>query len=177
MRFDLSNTCQSAIYFEDIKVKVKVNEKLIAFSKKHTNIARFTGLPIALCYSLLNIAKSVSGVAESVIKGIVNILGAPFSEECNFLNGLKQLFVQFPVHISHTITGFAVLTVCEILTTPVFMLISPTSALEEKKRQAEQTKQILTAVSKNQSIVVVAQNAVQTNLLKVHMFGMKLMYA
>src|SRR5688500_257607 len=103
-KLDLSITCQSAMFFEDINSKA--NEKLIDFSKKHTNIARFIGLPIALCASLLDLAQAVTTLGECLIKGVANILGFPFSKECRLSKCVKQILLQFPLHLFKSAIGW-----------------------------------------------------------------------
>lgn len=148
--FDLSNTAQSAIFFEDLKIKA--SEKLINFSRKHTNIARFTGLPIALSFSLLELARAVSIIGEAFIKGIANIFGAPFSNKCEFLKGIKQIVFQFPIHLIIAAIWWPMETIGTTILTPLSMLISPIEELESKKEIAEESKKILEAMSNNQFI-------------------------
>src|SRR5262245_23503082 len=134
--FDLSVITQSDIFFENLKIKA--SDKLIDFSKKHTNIARFTGIPIALCSSLLRLAQSVSIIVEALIKGFANIVGSPFLNNCTFSKGVKQIFLQFPYHI--ITRAFLCAGIVFEIFTAIGMFISPTSALESRKKEAEDTK-------------------------------------
>lgn len=137
IKFDLS-TSQSIIFFTD--VKIKAGENLIDFSKKHTNIARFIGLPIAICSSLLELSIVVSTVGEIVLKGIINIFGSPFSKKCNLSRGVKQIFLKLPLYIIINAIGFPLATVSEILVTPIKILISPTATLESRTKKTKELR-------------------------------------
>lgn len=172
--FNLSIISQSMMFFEDLKVSV--SEKLINFSKQHTNIARFTGLPIALCSSLLDLAQTVSTIGESLIKGVANIFGSPFSEKCKFSKGVKQIFVQFPAHIFNGVVGWPLGTAFEVLVTPFRMLISPISASESRKEKAEQTKQVLDVISNDRDFRLPQADPIYTAVIKANMLLMKHIY-
>ncbi|MGA8163991.1 MAG: hypothetical protein WB791_03080 [Waddliaceae bacterium] len=111
--FNFSITSQSAMFFQDLEIKA--SDKLIEFSENHTNVARFIGLPIGLCSSLLGLAQAVSNVGESAIKGIANIVGSPFSKKCSLTKGLKQLFIQAPLKLVYNGVKLAYGTVYDIV--------------------------------------------------------------
>lgn len=148
MPFDPSISCQSALFFAG--VKADLSEKLIDFSKNHTNIARFTGLPIAVCFSLLDLAQAISGIVEPLIKGIANIFGSPFLEECEFLKGVKQIVVQFPFHLVNNAITWPIATAFDLLITPAYTLISPVGAFESKYEKAAETKKMLDGIANDQ---------------------------
>jgi len=139
--FNLSNAYQSMMFFEDVKSKAL--EKLIDFSKEHTNIARCIGLPLAFYSSLLDLAQAVSTIGELIIKGIANICGSAFLKECDFKKGVKQLFLQLPCHIIYKAIKWPLGTAFDLLSTPITMLICPTSTLETKKDETEKKNNLM----------------------------------
>lgn len=171
--FNLSVTSQSAMFFEDLKIKA--SDKLIEFSNSHTNLARFTGLSIGLCSSLLDLAQCVSNVGESAIKGVANIFGSPFSKKCSFKKGVKQLFVQVPLKLVNDGLGLAFGIVYEILGRPIGMLISPKGSLKLSKKNAEAKIRLLDIVS-NGRRTRLRGNPIEVNIMKINLSVTKLLY-
>jgi hypothetical protein len=68
-------------------------------SKASKRIIKLCGFAIGIASVLLTLAKRIGRIAEGIIKGFINIFGAPFLEEADFLIGLKQLFVDTPFQI------------------------------------------------------------------------------
>lgn len=62
-------------------------------SKKHS-VFRLSGPVIGVVSGALTIATRVSLLAENVFKGLINILGSPFSTSCSISRGLNQLTIQ-----------------------------------------------------------------------------------
>lgn len=170
---DLSTTSQSTIFFEDLKMKA--SEKIVNFSKQHTNIARFTGLPIGLCFSLLNLAKAVSNIGETLIKGLANIFGSPFSEQCKFSKGVKQIFLQLPGHIIHSALQLPLETVFEVLTIPG-MFILPVSTAELRKYEANSKKQALQSLADRTSYNLPKNEPIKKIFIKLTSLILKHLY-
>ena len=145
--FNFSIVCQSTIFFADLTIDA--SERLIEFSKTHNNIARFMGLPIALCFSLLDLAQAISTLGEVIIKGIANIFGSPFSEKYKFSKGVKQIFFQLPLNLLRSVIGVPLKIVVQILNLSIRMLVSPTNALESNKIEVESVKKILETMVKD----------------------------
>lgn len=171
--FNLSVTSQSAIFFNDLKTDF--SKKLVNFSNEHTTLARFTGLPIALCFSLLNLAESIATIGESLIKGIANIFGSRFSKDCTFAKGIKQIFLQLPLHIVNC--ALRPIDVCyDTLTTPFFMLVNPTDSTKSMKDICEQKYQMIQDISNNTPIVINAETELGREIKKQNFTVLKHMY-
>ena len=171
---NLSNSCQSKMFFGDIKSKAL--EKLIDFSKEHTNLTRSIGLPLALCSSLLDLAQAVSTIGELLIKGIANIFGSPFSEKCKCLNGVKQIFAQLPGNIVYTGLTWPLNTAGDLLYTPIAMLFYPTSVLEYKHRQAEGEKELMNIIANDREYTLSETNPIITAISHFIISTLKQLY-
>lgn len=144
-QFDFSNVAQSKYSFDEWSIHSY--GQLIGFSKKHHTLARFIGLPLAVCSTLVNLASSIATIAESVFKGIGNVFGAPFSPKCDFLKGVKQLFVQSSVHLSHGLVNLLLIDIPNLLITPARMMISPLATLDDYKKSVEDEKEMFDFVT------------------------------
>lgn len=136
--FDASISFQSTIFFVDMKIKML--EEFVDFSKAHKNAARCMGLPVALCLSLVDFAQSISTIAEALIKGIANIFGSLFSEDYQFLRGLRQITVEFPLYLFACAVLWPLKTMSEIATMPFKMEGFPISALEVRKNIVQEER-------------------------------------
>lgn len=143
--FHPSITSQSYIFFE--KKRVQINKKLVEFSGNNPNLARFTGLPIGVCFTLLSLAQTVSSIAESLIKGIFNIFGFPFSDECRPLTGVKQLFLQLPLKLIYGGISCTFEASCELFAMPIGIAIKPVDQYSSNKRTTERIFNLTVAVS------------------------------
>jgi hypothetical protein len=65
-------------------------------SKKSHFAMRFSGFWLAIASSAIATAGRVGRIGETIIKGFANIFGSRFSNKCECLKGLKQLFIQLP---------------------------------------------------------------------------------
>lgn len=139
--FEFSHVAQSAIFFE--KQKIEVYENLIDFSKQHRIAACFIGLPVAVCFALVDIAKSISTVAEAIFKGLGNIFGSAFSDKYSLLKGVKQLFVQSSLNLSLGAFTSIFVNIPEMFMASVRMLLSPSSALNYYKKIEESEREML----------------------------------
>ena len=90
---------------------------------------RFTGFPIGQVSALATIFFRTIAVVEPLFKGFANILGAPFSERCEALRGMKQLFVDLPVNVAKLILLMPIEVAGDFLATPLAMLVSPEYAM------------------------------------------------
>ncbi len=97
MNFNLSNIAQSQKFFCDVKSDMydAVND-----SAKGSGWMRATGPIIAAGSALLNLSARVATIGENLVKGLANIFGSPVSKNCSAFQGLKQLFVQLPLHLT-----------------------------------------------------------------------------
>lgn len=79
------------------QVNLEVNRfEIWAYDHLHqaaskTEWIRPAGLLIGCAKGLLTIAKTVATIAETIFKGLGNILGSRFSKKCHFKLGCKQL--------------------------------------------------------------------------------------
>ncbi|MEM1282145.1 MAG: hypothetical protein AAGG81_01185 [Chlamydiota bacterium] len=87
-------------------------------------LLRLSGPFVAVASSLLTLCERVGSVVETILKGLGNILIFPFTKKCEFLKGLKQLFIELPINVLSLIfspleIGFgAVITIGSILIRP-----------------------------------------------------------
>jgi hypothetical protein len=172
-KLNFSITCQSMLFFQDLKIET--SEKLINFSEKHTNTARFIGLPIVLCFSLLSLAETVSTIGETLIKGFANIGGSLFSKDYHLLKGIKQIVYQLPVHLINDVILFPLITGFEILGTPIYMLISPTSALRARKKEVEGKTKMMEIIVHNQPFQL-PPHPIAKEITNYYILGMKHRY-
>jgi hypothetical protein len=156
--FNLAITSQSTMFFDDIKIKAY--DKLIEISKEHEIAIRFIGLPLALCTSLIDLAEAISTIFESLIKGIINIVGSPFSEKCHVLKGVKQIFLQIPLHLISGAIDWSIMLALDIPFATIGMLISPTTILPLRKTVVETSNGIIRDLSEGKTYV--------TNALPIH---------
>jgi len=54
------------------------------------------GLPVGIASALIATTARVAKIGESIIKGLCNLFGSPFSSKCKAINGAKQLFLDCP---------------------------------------------------------------------------------
>lgn len=87
MKIDLKNANHSARI--ENKLKSSIYKKLYAWVKK-TEWVRVTGPSVGAMSGFLTVAKRMGLAGENGVKGIFNILGAPFSQSCKFRRGLYQ---------------------------------------------------------------------------------------
>lgn len=93
-------------------------------SLNHFWLMRFSGLGVGLASATIATIGTVGRVGETAIKGLTNIFGAPCSDNCNFLKGLKQIFIQLPLSILNLIF-IPIPAAGNLLIDPLGMLISP----------------------------------------------------
>ena len=74
----------------EFKFKANMYKELNEASKK-TEWIRIVGFPTAMASGIITIATKVALVAECVIRGLVNVLGAAFSSQCSLRKGLSQI--------------------------------------------------------------------------------------
>lgn len=97
MPFDLSVSGQSSDIEHAIKRKLyKSLYTSSTKSKANKRWIKLSGLGVGIVSGLLTIAKRVGRVGECILKGLINIVGAPCFENCNAVTGLKQLFLEAP---------------------------------------------------------------------------------
>ena len=96
MPFEFNHTMQSDIFFEGLKTSLY--EKIAEASEK-SSWMRASGPLVAIASAALTLSMRVAEVVESIIKGLANIFGSPFSEKCSALKGLKQIFISLPSNV------------------------------------------------------------------------------
>ena len=104
MPFDISISNQ-CLQLED-EIKTKLYGKLFAAANK-SRWVRISGLGVAIATSLITIALRIAYIFELIIKGVVNLLGAPCKGNCRAKKGAKQLFQAFPMALLGLIGSIA----------------------------------------------------------------------
>ncbi len=100
MPFDLTTTGQTSELEHAVKrVLYKSIYESAIESKRNKRWIKLTGLPVGIVSGLLTIAKRIARFAECILKGIINLCGAPFSKSCHAITGLKQLFLEAPLQL------------------------------------------------------------------------------
>lgn len=174
IKFNLSNISQFQILYNELKIKAFDN--LIEFSNQHETLARIAGLPISLCIPLLKIVETIAIVAEASIKGISNIFGAPLSEKCVFSKGVKQIFLQIPLHlILNTITLPLNLSI-GILINLIAISVHPQLVFTLTKNQAKTENGMIEDAIENQ-VYNEPKNPSEHLIFKTQMYLTKKMYA
>lgn len=94
MSLELHNTTQAYRYFDGLEGKMfgKINQA----AQKQSGLMRASGPLVAMSSAVITLAQCVAAVGETLIKGLANLFGAPFSKKCDALKGLKQIFVGVP---------------------------------------------------------------------------------
>lgn len=87
MKIDLKKCGQS--FQIEHSFKKCIYKKMHQKSEKSKWIC-LTGFPLGVLSGVSTIATRIGLVGENGVKGLVNIIGAPFSESCNFSRGLHQ---------------------------------------------------------------------------------------
>lgn len=150
MSFDLSNATQSSSLEHAIKAKLykSVYEKASKSSRKKQWI-RWSGLGIGIVSGLLTLAKRVARIGESILKGMINLVGSLFSDACDAKLGLKQLFLDSTWQLVVKLPLSIIMLVFSIPYKTVSFAISPKSYakglwidhdLDEKQKQIEAPK-------------------------------------
>lgn len=60
---------------------------------------RLSGVVVGLAAALIIVATRTAAVAENVFKGAINIVGSPFSSNCDFCRGVSQLLCGTAKHL------------------------------------------------------------------------------
>lgn len=131
MSFELNNTLQCMRWFEGLKKEMyhDVHKQ----SLDRMVLMRCAGPIIGIASGIIELTMRVAAVFESVIKGLANIFGSPFSKECSALKGLKQLFISSPFHLLVLIARIPVAVIGGVVTTGA-MLIAPDLYSGSRKR-------------------------------------------
>lgn len=150
MPFDLSVSRQSSNMEHAIKARMyKSIYDFATRSKSNKRWIKLSGLGIGIVSGLLTIAKRIACIAESLLKGVINIFGAPFSDQCDPVRGLKQIFVETPLQIVVKLPISLTMLIFSIPFKAFFFVIFPKSYakglwidhdLVEKQRQIEAPK-------------------------------------
>lgn len=100
MPFDLSIARQSSNLEHAIKAKLyKSIYETASESKRKKRWIKLSGLGFGVISGVLTMAKRVARVGESLLKGLINIFGAPLSDQCCAKRGLKMLFLETPFQL------------------------------------------------------------------------------
>lgn len=118
--FNPDHVIESILFFNklDNSLYSKINE----VSKSKPNLVRAAAPLIGLTLAATGLAKRVSAVGEAVIKGLTNILGAPFSNKFDALKGLKQILVSVPFFAFSLVVSPIILTIGAGITTTNMIL-------------------------------------------------------
>lgn len=96
MSFDLT-TNECSIFDHQVKASLyKALYEGVCESKVNKALIKWSGLAIELTAALLTLATRIGSFAECIIKGVSNMFGALFSEDCDFFRGAKQFFIEAP---------------------------------------------------------------------------------
>lgn len=121
----------------DVKINViGLNEKIFNDIEDLANKSGFTRLisPLAGGYVFLSgIVEVVSQIGETLIKGLTNLFGAPFSERCNALRGVKQLFIKLPIKVVFAVFDIAYFAILSVVVT-IGVTVSPSFTGEWARR-------------------------------------------
>lgn len=122
MNFDLSRVDQGAFFLETAHVCLMREIGCLAHKSAAT---RYLAIPAAAASLALSLATVVASVGESIIKGLANILGAPFSKQCDFWRGVKQIFMHAPYKaiVNSTLTvGLPIFVLVVTVVHPKFLM-------------------------------------------------------
>jgi hypothetical protein len=145
MNFKLSNVAQSQKFFCDVKSDMydAVND-----SAKGSSWMRAAGPIIATGSALITLSARVATIGEILVKGLANIFGSPISKNCSVLKGLKQLFVQLPIHFTALALSPIQMVVGGLVTT-FGMAVSPEGYSEsQQKRYMEKSGEFEALITK-----------------------------
>lgn len=123
MHFNISKANQAS-HFEHT-IKAKFYQGLHESSKK-TSVIRITGLCVGVVSGLLTVAKRIGRIAEEIVKGFMNILGAICGvKSCSFLRGLEMLLrasyetaIRLPLSLLSAVFG--------LFSKTIMILVNPT---------------------------------------------------
>lgn len=149
MGLELYNTVQCVVWASQTKTSLYKNANEL--SKEHPNMMRITGIGYGVASASITIALRVGQVGETIIKGFGNIFGAPFSDKCDCLKGLKQIFVLLPLSVLSLITSPLEGTLT-ILTHTLGMLYSPEWYSNTKKEGSADEAAIFNVLSSPYSL-------------------------
>lgn len=121
MPFDVKVTSQSSDVEHGIKSRLYQGLYESASQSKCSKACiRVGGFGIGLVSGILTLTKRISRVVESILKGFINIFGCPFSSECRFFRGVKQILwdavwqagVRLPLSLVFMVFGIFIKVVC-----------------------------------------------------------------
>lgn len=112
MPFDLKTANQSSDveYYIKARLYQSMHESVLA-SKTSKILIQCSGIGVGIVSGLLTIATKIALIFECIIKGLANIFGAPFTDDCSALTGLKQLFLEAPLQFA-VILPLSVIEAC-----------------------------------------------------------------
>ncbi len=126
--FDISNSNQSETIETSIKAALY---KSVNNTSKNARWVRLTGLGIGIVSAVLKIARQVALIAENILKGLGNVFGYFFVNQCSFQKGLYQLLIETPKNV--IILPFSVISASfEIFTHTVQIASDPVQFSYEK---------------------------------------------
>ena len=128
MKINMHHTFSAFQSLERAKAKLYFNNLRCAHK---TPLVRLGAPAVAVGSALLTIIFRVAAVGETTLKGVGNVFGAPFFNRCNFLRGVRQLYIDLPIKLY-----FVALTALEIpigaLVTTVALVILPRQYSEHR---------------------------------------------
>lgn len=128
MRFNLDQSLQSREL--EYSIKAQIYSKLLKISRYKA--VRLTGPGLGIASSFLTVCSRMGLIFENIVKGLVNLAGAPVSRKCSFRRGCKQLLVNAPRHIIAIPYTFICATI-EIFSKTISMAIHPIKYCAEKR--------------------------------------------
>lgn len=116
---------------------------------KKSQWIRLTGLGVGILTGGISVLARIASIGENLGKGLINVLGSPFSESCRFRTGLKQLTLNSVKHLAilpftliSAIAGVFIKTFC--------ILVNPQSYSYDKWCENDPAENEKKAVVKDQ---------------------------
>lgn len=94
MSFDLSRNNQGTAWLVDKREGLREGLSELSIKSEWTCLL---AAPAAIATAMIMLAEAVTLIGETIIKGLVNIIGAGFTCKCDFMRGMTQLFVTLPI--------------------------------------------------------------------------------
>ena len=121
MDFAISRADQFFCWEQDTMATMYKN---LHYDAQKTNWIRITGLGVSVASVFISIAARICGIVELAFKAVINIIGAPFFDNCYFCRGLKLLSIGVIVN-ALLILGLPLYIAVDIVVTTPGMAIDP----------------------------------------------------
>jgi hypothetical protein len=102
MKIDMQNPYELRLWGLTVKHSIYIN--LDKQAKQWPIAIRLTGLGVGIQVASIDFIMRIATLGEVLIKGIGNVLGCCFVQECSLLTGIKQLAVDLPWSLLYLIS-------------------------------------------------------------------------